>query len=143
MSLPDRVRAIEDRLSAELRLIIKEPELVVVERWAIVRTAGGVLDRWALQWSLMRYLVRHEIPVVEVSSSELKVFATGKAGADKGAIIEAVTRRYPHFETAGNDNACDAIALCAIGCHLMNRPLAEVPKTHSRVLEGLAKQMGG
>lgn len=130
-----RVSAIV-KLSEEICGFIGRPDLLVVEQWAISRLSGGVMERANLQWEILRYCVRNQIPVVEVSTSKLKIYACGKAG-DKGAVIAAVTRRWPQYDTDGNDNACDAIVLMAIGKHLLGEPLSELPKTHTRALDGL------
>lgn len=135
MALVDKVAAIA-ALKLEICGFIGHPELLVVEKWAISRLAGGVVERANLQWEIMQYCVQHQIPVLEVSTSQLKIFATGKQG-DKGAVIAAVTRRWPQFDTGGDDNACDAIVLCAIGKHMLRDPLAPMPVSHTRALEGL------
>ncbi len=58
------------------------------------------------------------VPVVGISVSQLKTFATGKGNADKGAMVAAARRYWPHsntyFEMRNNDEV-DArfLAECA------------------------------
>jgi crossover junction endodeoxyribonuclease RuvC len=74
------------------------------------------------------------IPVVEVNSSSRMRYATSKGAASKGAIIDAVARRLPMFETKGDENLADAAILCAMGRDHLGEPLAPMPATHRAAL---------
>ena len=43
-------------------------------------------------------------------------------------------RRFPHVDTRGDDNACDALWLAAIGAHLTGAPVLDLPVTHRDAL---------
>lgn len=113
-------------------------DLVVVESPSLAQgSQRGTLDRNGLWWLIVSAF---SCPVVEIAPSTLKVYATGKGGASKGQVIEAVTRRYPHVDTDGDDNRCDALVLAAIGHHLATgRPLVDLPVTHTRALDKVAR----
>jgi crossover junction endodeoxyribonuclease RuvC len=63
------------------------------------------------------------------------LYATGKGNAAKGAVIDAVTRRFPDWATEGNDNAADAVALMAAGRDWLGHPITDLPKTHRAALD--------
>lgn len=113
-------------------------DLVVVESPSLAQgSQRGTLDRNGLWWLIVSAF---SCPVVEIAPSTLKVYATGKGNASKGAVIEAVTRRYPHVTTDGDDNRCDALVLAAIGHHLLTgKPLVDLPATHTRALDKVAR----
>lgn len=120
---------------------IYDADLAVIESPSLGQSRqGGTLDRNGLFWLIVAALTDRRIPVVEIAPSTLKVYATGKGNAGKGAVIEAVTRRYPHVSTDGDDNRCDALVLAAIGHHLLTgKPLVDLPQTHTRALDKVAR----
>lgn len=134
LALPDRMAALE-KLSHRILNIVGCPDLAVIEVPAFSRSGGGSLERDALWWLVVRSLMRREIPVAEVYNQTRMRYATGKGSARKTAIVEAVTRRWPMFETGGNDNLCDAIVLTAMGAEFLGVPLATVPTTHRLAID--------
>lgn len=114
------------------------PELAVVEVPAYRALGGGVLERSLLWGLVVRGLISREIPVAEVYNNTRMKYATGKGLASKGAIVDAVARRYPRYLTGGNDNLADAIVLCAMGCDWLGHPLARVPKAHRAALDAVS-----
>jgi crossover junction endodeoxyribonuclease RuvC len=46
-----------------------------------------------------------------------------------------VARRWPKWETFGNDNCADAVALMAAGLDWLGEPLAVMPERNRRVLD--------
>jgi crossover junction endodeoxyribonuclease RuvC len=91
-------------------------DLVVIEQPAFSRQNGHMHDRSGLWWLVVDWTVFHGIPVVEVSPTALKKYATGSGAAKKSAVIDATARRFPEVDTGGgDDNRCDALWLSVMG----------------------------
>lgn len=134
MPLPDRLSAV-DRLKQRILNTVGAPDLVVIEAPAFSRTAGGSLERSALWWLLVSSLYARDIPVAQVFPQTRMRYATGKGAASKSAIVDAVARRWPMFDTGGNDNLADAAVLATMGADYLGHPLADVPQTHRLALK--------
>jgi crossover junction endodeoxyribonuclease RuvC len=94
----------------------QRPDLVVVEAPSLgTGRQSGTHDRAGLWWLLLDELLGWSIPVAEVPPAALKKYATGKGNANKGAMIDATARRFPHIDTAADDNRCDALWLAHMG----------------------------
>jgi hypothetical protein len=128
--------------SAEVSTGPVYPRSIVMERATVAGPAatGGLFERGYIYFSLLRALFERNIPVLLIPPSVLKVYATGKGNAGKGAMIDAVARRFPMFETGGDDNLADAAVCAALAAALVNCPLAKLPATH---LAALATATGG
>ena len=141
LPLASQLRAL-DALTLQLMTASAEltgyPDLVVMEYPSIVRAPGGMVERIALWWQLAHAWTGIRVPVLTVTPGQLKQYATGKGGAAKTAVVAEVTRRYPQYETGGDDNACDAVVLAAIGADLLGHPIVAVPATHRKALAKLA-----
>ena len=113
---------------------IGTPDLVVMELPAVSRSGGGAHERGWFWWQLYNHLTNAETPVALMAPNARALYATGKGNAPKGAVVDAVARRYPDWTTDGNDNAADAVALMAAGRDHLGHPLAQLPKTHRAAL---------
>lgn len=112
------------------------PVLVMIEGLELhSRSSGGLSERCWLWWSMVNLLTSRGIAVVEVPPKTLKLYGTGKGQCQKGAMVDALARRLPQFETGGNDNRCDAAWLAAMGCDLLGEPLVEMPIAHRKALD--------
>lgn len=131
--LPDRAAGLV-RLGTRIVEFARTADLVVLERPAAAKAYGGASERAGLFWLIVVRLRSLDIAVAEVPPSVLKTYATGKGSGPKGAVIDAVARRWPGFDTGGNDNLADAVVLAAMGADQYGCPLAEVPKTHRAAL---------
>lgn len=141
MGLDDRIAALNSLVS---QIVVRAaatlgagPALVCVEIPAFSRSGGGVLERSALWWQVVRALRRREVPVAEVPIQARMRYATGKGIASKGAIIDAVARRWPQFETGGDDNLADAAVLAAMGADRLGVALAPMPQPHRKALDSV------
>jgi crossover junction endodeoxyribonuclease RuvC len=134
MPVWEKTEAIEF-LADEIIEEIGQPDLVVIEQVDTARAYGGASERAGLFWLLARRLRGREIPFTDVASAQLKIYATGTSQCKKGAVIDAVARRWPKFETGGDDNMCDATVLTAMGADHLGAPLAPMPATHRRALD--------
>lgn len=93
------------------------PELVVLEGYSFSSKGssvvtlgefGSILRWWTIGW-----------PVIEVSPSTIKKFATGKGVGQKAAVVSALAKRYSvNFQT---DDEADAFACLQIGLALVGR----------------------
>jgi Holliday junction resolvasome RuvABC endonuclease subunit len=137
LALPRRIRAV-DALTAKILTLVGEPDLVVIETPAFSRSGAGSLERHALWWLVVRALHKREIPVAEVFARTRMRYATGKGSASKSAIVDAVARRWPQYETGGDDNLADAVVLMAIGMDGLGYPLAPMPATHRAALKAVS-----
>lgn len=146
LPLHDRIDAV-DTLTIEIldsvssRLVDGRIDLAVVEAIeaaSMSRNAvASLIDRGWLWLGVIRGIRDMGVGVASVPPAVLKVYATGKGNAGKGAVIDAVARRLPGFETKGDDNLCDAAMLCAMGCEWLNEPLTVMPATHRRAMESV------
>jgi hypothetical protein len=136
LSLHARHAAVDD-LVDEIVILCRQADLIVVEVPAFSRAGGGVLERSALWWLVTRRLWIAEVPTAEAFNQHRMRYATGKPQADKGAIIDAVARRWPQFETGGDDNLADASVLAAMGADWLGHPIAVMPQTHRKALDGV------
>lgn len=130
----DRRLAIIDDLAAQILNLVCAPDLVVIEQPAFSRAGAGSIERHALWWLVVRSLRGHELPVAEVTARGRMRYATGKGAATKSAVVDAAARRWPSFETGGNDNLADAVVLCAMGRDWLGAPLSTLPQTHRAAL---------
>lgn len=140
LPLTDRYKAIA-RLAEDIHGYTHGADLVAIEKLTFNRETGGrggAGERAGLYWLVVRHLVHAGIPVVEVPTATVKVYATGRGGAKKHEVIDAVARRWPTFETRGDDNLCDAVVLCALGADWAGQPLAKVPASHRKALSAVA-----
>lgn len=131
---PQRMAAMLD-LAARITLAIGRPDLVVMELPALSRAGGGSHERGWLWWDLYRRLTDREIPVGLISTNQRMLYATGKGAATKAAVVDAVARRWPAWETSGDDNQADAVVLMAAGLDHLGHPIADMPKTHRAALD--------
>jgi crossover junction endodeoxyribonuclease RuvC len=136
LPLAERLAAI-DSLVGDIRLQVAYPDLAVIEQPAFSRTGGGAVERHALWWLLVRALHRNAVPVAVAVPGAVKRYATGKGGAPKGAVIDAVARRFPQYATGGDDNCADALVLAAMGADHLGHPLTPMPATHRAALDGV------
>jgi crossover junction endodeoxyribonuclease RuvC len=136
LPLQQRLAAVDD-LVDQIILLARNADLVLIEMPAFSRAGGGALERAGLWWLVTRRLWIGEVPTAEVFNQHRMRYATGKPAAHKGAIVDAVARRWPQFETGGDDNLADAAVLAAMGADWLGAPLAAMPATHRKALDGV------
>lgn len=127
-----RVHDVVDKVTGHIGL---DADLVVLEGPSYRSADPSAFDRAYLWWRVYGYCARRELPVAVVTPSQRALYATGKGNAGKGAVIDAVARRWPAYATKGDDNAADAVTLLAAGLDWLGHPLAKMPATHRRALE--------
>jgi len=82
---------------------------------------GHAHDRAGLWW-LVTHLLFKQGFVVEVSTTTMKRYATGTGGGKKVGVLRYAALNFPHL-LALDDNASDAVALCAMGARQLGHPL--------------------
>ena len=130
----ERLTAMRDLL-AQVRKAIGCPDLAVMELPAPSRSGGGAHERGWFWWETYHYLMSSYIPVGLLTPNARALYATGKGNAAKGAVVDAVARRFPDWATDGNDNAADAVTLMAAGRDWYGAPITDMPKTHRAALD--------
>jgi hypothetical protein len=143
----DRLQNILDTAASFYR----DADLVIIEGAAYSRaTQVGHDEMSAARWMIRCDLKRRRIPFAVVTPDSRTIYATGRARWKdedgkkltprqvKGKVRDEASRRYgiPFEGTARFDEA-DAYVLMAMGMDWLGYPLAEVPKTHSRALDGV------
>ncbi|GIH07479.1 hypothetical protein Rhe02_55460 [Rhizocola hellebori] len=116
---------------------LQEPVLVAIEAPAYAQSGGGAVERHYLYMAVITQLVGRRIPVAEVNVSKRIKYALGKGVGPKTAIADAVARRFPDYDTAGNDNRCDAVILAAMGADHLGQPITTMPQIHRDALDGV------
>ena len=132
-SLDDRAKRI-GKLVEEILDVVEGTDLVVVEAPAFSRTQGSQHDRSGLWWLVVMGLHWSKVAVAEVAPTARAKYATGKGNAGKDEVIAAVVRRFPTF-TGSNNNAADALVLCAMGLDHIGQPLVDMPALHREALD--------
>lgn len=112
------------------------PEAILIEQLDMGRAYGGAIERTVLWWKVVQTLHGMGYPVYTAASAQGKIYATSSSFATKSAVVDAVARTWPHFQTRGNDNLADAAVYCAMITHkLAARPIRDMPKNHTRALD--------
>jgi len=134
LPVQERARAIKT-LAAKILLEIGTPDLVVIEAPSYASKGGGAHERSGLWWWLVERIASWEsTELVEVPPSLVKKYATSRGNASKEQMVDAVARRYPQYETGGDNNQCDAVVLAAMGADYLGHPITDMPKTHQDAL---------
>jgi hypothetical protein len=117
---------------------IRNADLVVIEGPSF---GGGVAHRHE-DLAGLRVMARHAcwrrgIPYAVVPPSCRALYATGKGSGSKGAVRDAVRERYGvECDGPGRYDQADAYTLLAMGLHHLGWPLAVLPDSHRRGLDG-------
>jgi len=137
-TLTDRHRRIAELFERIAEQLTDRATLVVIEAPSMARASGATHERSGLWWLLIDHFIDSGVPIVEVPPACRAKYATGKGNAIKGAVIDAVARRYPHVETRGNDNLADALILAAIGRRMIGHPIEDsLPAANLAALQTL------
>jgi Holliday junction resolvasome RuvABC endonuclease subunit len=123
-----------------------DPVAVCIEGLDMSQSYGGQIERTVLWWDVVsRLRAMTGLTTYVAPSSQVKMYATGSGAAKKGAVVEAITRRWPQFDHRGDDNAADAAACALIAAHMIGAPIGApgvdgasyLPATHTRALRSV------
>lgn len=129
---------------------IRHADHVVIEGAAFSRSHLQGMDQLsAMRWMVRQELWKRGIPYAVVPPDNRTIYATGKArwkddagkkltpAQVKGMVRDNVSARYGvQIEGRWRYDEADAYTLLAMGYDRLGCPLAEVPATHSRSLDG-------
>jgi len=141
--LAQRAQALSDLFWSIAFDHLRTPEILAIEGLDTSQRYGGVNERAHLWWRIVTRCAARNVPIVEVQSQRLKVYATGNARATKQEVIEAVRQYWPQMQIERDsghgydNNKADAAVLAAIGADLLGRPIGAVPETHRKILPRL------
>jgi crossover junction endodeoxyribonuclease RuvC len=138
LPLTQRDEAIYELAQRITSTINPAADLVVIEAPAYSRSSGGAHERAGLWWRVVHRLHSCQIPVVEVPPNLRSIYATGKSQAKKTEVVDAVARRWPTWQTGGDDNRADAVTLMALGLDHLGAPLCPMPAKNRTALERVA-----
>lgn len=127
----------------------RNADFVVIEGAAYSKNNNGADALAAMRWMVRHDLWKRGIPYAVITPSKRITYATGttvhrdengtrlKGDALKGLVRSAVSERYGiHTEGRWRYDEADAYVLCAMAYDHLGYPLATVPPTHSRALDG-------
>ena len=133
-SIADRLLYIADKVEAWASL--SSDDTVVIEdllHHAPSAHRGKIAGGW---WHVAARVAMYvDDPVILVSPKTRAKYATGNGNADKRAVVEQVTARFPQFAVNGSDDIADAVALVAIGSRMNGTPIdGDLPETNLSAL---------
>lgn len=115
----------------------EDVDLVVMEDLAYGAKGEAV---WVLPWIFGRIIdlcEKHDKELIVASTSQVKMYATGKGNTKKEICVLATAQRFPAINIADNNQA-DALICAAIGCRHRGVPFDPMPKAHwERVMTGI------
>ncbi|MFG3349547.1 hypothetical protein ACGF1Z_31375 [Streptomyces sp. NPDC048018] len=138
-------RSVQERIPDETSLVVMEgPAMSVGYR-------PGVEEMTYLRGLVKHDLWRRRIPIAICYPQHRIIYATGVANpakhlppsqrktAAKAMVRDVAVERYNvPCEGRGRYDQADAVILAAIGLHWLGYPLAVLPDTHRRALDGVA-----
>lgn len=131
-------------LAKEIAFEVGAPDMAVIETPAYAQSGGGAHERGFLWWAIYQHLANRDVPIALMTPQQRMLYATGKGSGGKGGVIDAVARRWPAFETSGNDNLADAVTLAAAGIDALGHPLGAMPAVNRAALDKVEwPQIGG
>lgn len=140
----DSIRLREARLqSLKFRVLdlVSRVDRVAIETPAHNQTSGHHHDRSGLWWLIVSLLYSSGIHVHEVSTTQVKKYATGRGNASKMEVMAAAIKRYPQFDIA-NDNEADAVVLAAFLARALGQPIeGDMPKANLAALDKFEVQL--
>lgn len=115
----ERLLMLADSILGALPPVI---DLAVVEAPSFASIGGFTHERSGLYWMIMTQLVQH-CEIAEVAPRTRAVYATGKGGADKMSVVDAILTR--HELSFDNDNLIDAFVLACMGARSLGYPIED------------------
>jgi crossover junction endodeoxyribonuclease RuvC len=138
----DRLRLILINIAQIVR--DARPDVVVIEDLPshAGKAAGVTLLALAELHGIVKFWLHPRVPYALVNVTHLKLYALGKgSGANTGKeqVLLAVERRYGQLTQVRTNDEADALVLAAMALHHYDKPLIDVPKTHSIALTKVAR----
>jgi crossover junction endodeoxyribonuclease RuvC len=120
-----------------IRRVTGSADVVAIEGPAFSKGADpSAHERAGLWWTVVDHLLLNAIPVVVISPTGLKRYATGKGNASKAEVVAAAIRRLRYG--GHDDNVADAMWLFQMAAAYYGQPHVEVPAPHRSALTAVA-----
>jgi len=132
-----RIQFIRDTIG---RNYLEGVNLVVAEGPSFGSTGGSAHERAGLWWMVAELLADRGVNAVSMPPLSAKQYATGNGMADKQRVLQSVCHFFPWFSPAkrpGINDEADAVALCAAGADHLGIPMANLPPSHRKALDGV------
>ncbi|TXS13394.1 hypothetical protein EAO71_35740 [Streptomyces sp. ms191] len=118
---------------------IRLADLVVVEGPSYKHGhEAGAHERAGLWWLVTHDLWRRDLPYAVCPPAQRAMYATGKGNAGKGEVRDGVRTWFGvECDGAARYDMADAVSMAALGAHWLGYPVADLPDTHTRALNGV------
>lgn len=110
-----------------------DPDLIVMEGPSYGSTGAYWHENAGLWWAVVTRIKQSGRPLVIITPSTLKKFATGSGNAKKSAMVGAAVRRFS-LDEIGEDEA-DGLWLAAAGLEHYGWPLVKLPAAQVAALD--------
>lgn len=124
-----------DWICKQIAIHTGQADLVIVEGPAFGAKGSAVHQLAGIWWMVTHQLWQARVPFAVVGPQQLKKYATGKAAADKDAMVLATARRFDTFD--GDNNAADALWLAHAGADRHGHPIVTLPQAQRAVLDAV------
>jgi len=112
--------------------LLHDVDLAVIEDYAAGLRSAAAHRLAEISGTVRLACYRASVPIALVNNQHLKIYAFGKATADKGDMrIAALKRAGIEFP---NDDEADAWWLRALGLDHLGHPVVDMPQTNRAVL---------
>ncbi len=98
----------------------ERPDLVALEKLYFVKNLKTGLEVAQSRGILTLLIIKHKIPLLEYTPSEIKSGITGYGRADKKTILKIVAKILKIKKIEGGDDAADALAAAIIAAERPN-----------------------
>lgn len=112
-----------------------DPDLIVMEGPAYRSTGAYWHENAGLWWAILLRIKQSGRPLVVITPSTLKKYATGAGNARKSAMCGQAIRRFG-LDDIGEDEA-DGLWLAAAGCEHYGWPLVKLPAAQVAALDAV------
>ncbi|MFA5707544.1 hypothetical protein [Mycolicibacterium sp.] len=128
-----RHRALVDGIVTQV--VAADPALAVVEglKFSVRDKDSSLARRGFLWWAVIEGLCASGVPVMEITTSQLKQFATGRGNAGKSEVVAAYAIAWPEAARGSNvEDRADATFAAALGATWLGVPGLPLSKTAVR-----------
>lgn len=106
-------------------------DVLAIERPAYAAKGNATSNLAGLWWLVFRRLSRFEVPIVIISASSAKKYATNNGNAAKRDVSRAAARMWPSVDTASGDED-DALVLASMAAEMAGLPVPYERTTYRR-----------
>lgn len=111
-----------DYVASTVATACEHADVAAIERPAFAAKGNALSTLAGLWWLTFRRISRLDIPVVIVSATSAKKYATGSGNAAKRDMSRATVRMFPDVETRCGDED-DALVIAALAADMADLPI--------------------